>query len=103
MGNIKVTKDNYVDVWNKVKNKYRSSTVNITCISPRKTCHVFTARKPKFILNDIDQGFNIIAEMGTKVIIDNLYVIKPGDELCITPNALMVSREYHSSYIFHFV
>lgn len=103
MGNIKLTKDNYVDIWNKVKNKYRCSKMNITCVSPRKSCHVFTTSAPEFVLNDIDHGFNIISQMGTKVVIDYLYVVKTGDELCLTPNALMVNRENHSSYIFHFV
>lgn len=103
MGNIKLTKDNYVDVWNKIKNKYHGSIVNITCISPRNTCHVFTVRDVQINLNIIDSGMDIIGDMGTNPVFHHLYVIKPGDELCITPNALMVTREKHSSYIFHFV
>lgn len=103
MSNIVLTKNNYVDIWNKIKNKYRGSNVNITCISPRKTCHVFSIRHPQINLNVIDNGFDIVGEMGTTPVLRYLYVIKPGDELCITHNALMVNRDNHSSYVFHFV
>lgn len=103
MGNIKLTKENYVDVWNKIKDKYPRSQVNITCISPRKTCHVFTVRDVQINLNIIDCGMDIIGDAGTDPVFHHLYVIKPGDELCVTHNALMVNRDKHSSYIFHFV
>lgn len=102
MSTIVVNNENYKEVYQKIKEKYRFSKINMVHLPNNKSCHVITITGCTIEVNEFDKCIDIIGYVKSSIDIRYRFYIGDGDEVFLSMNAIRVNSKL-STRIYHFV
>ena len=102
MSKIIINNDNYKDVYQKIKNKYKFSKINMIHLPNNRACHVITIANCSIELNEFDNCIDVIGYVKSSIEIRHRFYIAQGDEVFFSMDAIRVNSK-HDTRVYHFV
>ena len=97
-----INNDNYKEVYQKIKNKYKFSKINMIHLPNNKACHVVTVGNCSIELNEFDNCIDIIGYVKSSIEIRYRFCIEQGDEIFFSMDAIRVNGK-RDTRIYHFI